>query len=130
MPTLRENVFSRCTTYASLVGLIGNRCYPGRLPEEVDLPALTYSQVSEDDNSYRSHGESTPRSVARITFDCWAETSDDAAEVADALVSAWDGHTSNPDIGWSRVMLRLDNYEAALNRFRTVVDVLIDYARA
>ena len=129
MATLRENIFTACTGNAPLTALIGTRCYPIRLPEGVTLPALTYTQVSEDDNAARSHGDQAERAVARMSFDVWAETADDAAETADALVALWTGYTNGPDIGWAQIVLRQDRWETSLNRVRTIVDVQIEYAR-
>lgn len=129
MATLRENIFIRCTTYVPLAALIDNRCYPVRLPADVELPAISYAQISDVDDDWRSHGESTPRSVARVSFDCWGESSNATAEVADGLVEAWSGYSLAEDIGWAQIAMRQDNYETSLNRYRTIVDILIEYRR-
>ena len=129
MATLRESIFTRCTTEATLAALINTRCYPVLLPDGVDLPALSYRQISEDDSEYRTHGEATDRMVTRVSFDVWAETSDDAAELADALVAAWSGYQNMPDVGYGQIASRMDDFETGLNRFRTIVDVFIEHAR-
>lgn len=126
---LRHAIFDRCTTAPILDGLIGTRCYPSRLPDGVTLPALTYDQISDDDFDYRAHGEAAKRAVARITFNCWGSSADEAAEVADALIAAWTGYRSPPDIGWAQIALRQDSFEESLGRNRTIVDVQVEYAR-
>lgn len=129
MATLRANIYNRCTTYSPLATLIGNRCYPIRLPDSVTLPAITYRQLSDDDYDYRAHGEGTDRTVGRVSFDCWGSSADESAEVADALIMAWTGYVLASDIGWSQIMLRLDEFEESLGRYRSVVDVQIEHAR-
>ena len=129
MASLRRNVFLACTNDPTLGGLIADRCYPTRLPAGVSLPAISYRQISDDDTEWRAHGEATTRSIARVSFDCWADSSDETAEVADALIALWSGYQAPPDIGWGQIALRLDDFEESLGRHRTVVDVRIDYAR-
>lgn len=127
---LHREVYNRCTTYPPLAALISDRCYPIRLPQAATIPAVTFSQISEDDYDYRAHGEATPRAVGRVTFDCWGETADDSIAVADALVNAWSGYQALPGIGWGQIVLRQDNYEEGMGRYRTIVDVHIEYEKS
>ena len=129
MASLRRNIYLNCTTNPAVSALIGDRIYFGRLPEGVVLPAVSFSQVTDTDAAYRAHGEAAERAVGQISFNCWAETADGAADLADALVAAWSGYKSPPDIGWAQIMVRIDNFESGLDRFRTIVDVQIDYLR-
>ena len=126
---LPEVVYARCTAHVGTAALIGTRCYPNVLPENVVYPAIRFLRVSDDNAAYRDHdGGPTPRSVARVQFDCIAETHDDAADVADQLYQAWDGYKDGCTVGRAHVVSRLGVREVNVNRHRDTVDVVIDYA--
>ena len=131
MSSLRELVFDRCTGHAGTAALIGTRCYPDRLPQNVTLPCVVYSApVSDVDTEYRTHEPvMVPRSVARVQIDAYAETGDGAEALANALVAAWSGHQSLPDIGPCQVQNRIATWETGTERYRTIIDVLVDYRR-
>ena len=129
MANLHRNVYINTTTNPTLNGLIGDRCYPIRLPNRATLPAVTYAKISDDDAEFRAHGEATERTVSRVTFNVWADTPDEATTVAEALVAAWSGYRLPPDIGWAQLALYIEAYEESLNRFRSTVDVRIEHAR-
>lgn len=129
MATLHRNVFIHTTTDPTLSTLIDTRCYLIRLPAGVTLPAISYYSLSDDDFDFRAHGEGTNRTITRVSFDCWAETADEAVELADALTVAWSGYRLPPDIGWAQIVLRLDAYEESLNRYRSTVDVRVEHSR-
>ena len=127
--SLRQTIFSTMTSDVAVSALIGNRCYPQRLPEDVELPAVSWFLVSDVDVGYRSHGESTPRSVARIQFNCYGETSDQSNELADAVTALWSGLQNLPDIGWAQIANKLEDFDTGLNRHRSIVDVRMDYQK-
>lgn len=131
MSSLRELVFDRCTGHAGTAALVGTRCYPDRLPENVTLPAVSFvARISEADELYRTHDlGKVPRAVARVQLNAYAETGDGADALATQLVDAWSGYQDGCDIGGAQIAGRVDTYEQALNYHRAIVDVLVDYMR-
>ena len=126
--TLRDTVYARCTSHAGTAALIGTRCYPDRLPEDVTYPALVFFRVSANDVLTRDFdGGPTARETSRVQFDCYDETGDGAAALADQIRLAWDGYSDACVIGYAwqvnRIMTRAD----AINRYRAIVDVMIEH---
>lgn len=46
--TIEEAIFSYLSTYPGLVALIGTKVYPDIVPQSQDLPAVTYTFISDD----------------------------------------------------------------------------------
>jgi hypothetical protein len=105
IPTIEEAIAYRCIAgYAPLMALIGDRCYPGRLPANEDaeseedvpaqeFPAIVFSRVSDPDVS-SSHDDTGPPELGRPRwqFDVYAETATEALVVADELERAWSNY--------------------------------------
>lgn len=129
MPTLREIIFSRCTTHAGTAALIGTRCYPDRLPEDVTLPAIRYILVSATNQQYRDQDGATQREASRVQFDCYAtiDLPDGAAALADQIRDAWDGYSDSCTVGYAFQANRLSSRADALNAWREIVDVIIEH---
>lgn len=126
---IRETVYSRITS-ASAGSLVGTRCYPASLPENVTLPAMRYRVVSYNDYSYREYGNSTERAQQRIQFDCYAKTSDAVAELAEAVKTDWDGWTNGTAVGWCRVANHFqDGWNDDVKAYREIIDVMVDHKR-
>lgn len=129
--TLRTTIFDRCTTFAGLSALIGVRCYPTQLPENVTLPALVYSVVSENDSPYRTHDNAAgdnpvSRAVNRVSFSVYASTDDGAAEVVAQMRGAWSGYQDECVVGYAFIANTIQAYEQSLRRWRHIVDVMIE----
>jgi len=128
--TLRTEIYDRCTTHAGTAALIGTRCYPERLPENVVYPAVRFlAPVSRDDSTYRTHDTGkVPRAVSRVQIDCFASTGTGAAALADQIVNAWSGYRDACTIGYAQIANRIATREDAVNRYRTIVDVMVEHA--
>ena len=126
---LRETVYTRCTTHAGTSALVGTRCYPDRLPENVTYPAIVYhAPVSSDDSEYRTHDGAGARTVSRVQFDCYAATGDGAAALAAQVRDAWAGYQDACVVGYAFVANEIAGREDALNAYRTIVDVMIEHS--
>lgn len=68
-----------------LVSAVSDRIWPGRLPQEPVLPAITYSRLAAPSEATQSSYEL--RRV-RMAFSCWAKTYDEATTVGGLLVSS------------------------------------------
>lgn len=126
--TLRTTVYDRCVGHAGIAALISTRCYPDRLPEDVTYPALTYFRVSADNSLYRDHDGATTREVSRVQFNCFAETGDGAAALADQVRLAWDGYSNACVVGYAWQVNRLMTREDAINAYRVIMDVMVEHA--
>lgn len=130
--TLRTVVLDRCTGHAGLAALIGTRCYPERLIENTEYPAVTFiAPVSRADATYRTHSNvNSPvtRAVSRVQLNCFDSTGDGAEALADQAVQAWSGFKDGCDVGYAFIANRIQNREDALKSFRAIVDVTIEHA--
>lgn len=126
--TFREDVFDRCTGHAGISALIALRCYPQLLPENVTYPALSYAIVSDNDGDYRTHDTGQVlRTVSRVQFNAYATTSDGASALADQVEAAWSGYKDGCTIGRSFKANRLETYETSINRYRHILDFMIEH---
>ena len=131
--SLREEIFTRCTTHAGLSGLIESRCYLNSLPEDVTYPCVVYYDVSSTDNEYRDHDAKNigvERTVTRVQFNCYDDTSDGARAVSDQVVSAWDGYADDCTLGRCFIANRLsDRWQTQIDQYREIVDVQIEHEK-
>ena len=126
--TLRTTVYARCIGHAGTAALIGTRCYPDRLPEGATYPALTYFRVSADNAPFRSHdGGPTEFETSRVQFNCYAETGDGAAALADQVRLAWDGYSDACAVSIAWQVNRIMTREDAINAYRAIVDVMVEH---
>lgn len=126
---LRTTVYTRCIDHAGTAALISTRCYPDRLPEDVTYPALTYFRVSADNAPFRSHdGGPTAFETSRVQFNCYDETGDGAAALADQVRLAWDGYSDACVISIAWQTNRLMTREDAINVYRAIVDIMIEHS--
>lgn len=127
--TIRSSIFSRCTTHAGLKALIVARCYPGKLPQDVTLPAVVYHILSSPPNTYQDHDASPPdRWRYRVQLDCYGSTSDSAAAVGEQCIKAWAGYSNPPAVGWATVANGpIEDRDDVLNMYRNIVEIVIDH---
>ncbi len=78
-PGLRELILSSGT----VATLAGSRVFPSRMPQGETAPSVVYNRISELD-SYHYKGPSGLVSI-RFQIDCWAQTADEASELALAV---------------------------------------------
>ncbi len=69
--------------YTTLAALVDNRCYPIKLPERAEFPAITYFQVSGNENNTHDGYDSTFE--ARWQISCWGTTYGSAKVLANAV---------------------------------------------
>ena len=127
---VQQSIFTRATTggHSGLAALIGTRCYPQRMPESPTLPLMTYRLVSTPANAYQDHDGTPDRWTYRVQLDGWAANADAADSLGDQMFAAFAGWSSGTAVGWSQVTNRFEDYEPALNRYRQVIDIIIDHA--
>ena len=127
---VRASIYTRCTTHAGMKALIGTRCYPVELPQDVAMPAVTYHLISTPPNLYRDQDASpSDRWTYRVQIDCFAETPDGAAALGEQVVKAWMGYAYEPGgVGWANIANGpMEDRDTALNLDKNIVEIVIDH---
>ena len=122
-------VFSRATTHAGLAALIAARCYPGILPQNPTLPALTYQLIS-DPMVKRVFTGVTNMRYPRVQVDCWATTYAGCTALAVQVRAAFQNYavtSSGLALKFTIVDGDFDNYEPDSLWFRRSVDLRLWY---
>ncbi len=70
--SVESEIYTRLSTYAGLTALVVAKIYPLQLPQDIELPALTYFKVS--DVPEHAMGADANIKTTRIQVSCWAET--------------------------------------------------------
>lgn len=122
------------------VGLsVGQRVYPLSLPQRAVMPALTYQVIS--DVPVVSHSDAqdhdtftgTRYSVARVQFNCYGSTYDEAEALCDELLAYAVGYRGTwGDVEVDSVIadIRLDDRDEAPALYRVIQDVQIGHRTA
>lgn len=97
MPDIWKALPYYLENYSALAALVSSRIYPMRLPQTVDLPAITYQDIS---TAYtQAHNEPSALPRPRFQFTIYAGTVISANAVAEALKAALDGYRGNMGTG-------------------------------
>ena len=114
--------------YGALTALIGNRLYPGLLPQSVALPAITYQRISRAPVHVRSGRDLLVAS--RYQFNINGRTYADVDAVSGQLKLALQAYTRTTAPRVDRIFIdnERDDDEPAfddLNYYRRIVDAII-----
>lgn len=116
---------------AALALRVGSRIYPVRLPDEVDLPALSFFRAATE----TSHTHDGPSGLTGPLFQVsvWAKSYLEAAEIADLVRLALDGFKgSQANVEISGIFLRTqhDTFEDATRIYQRPMDFEVWHAEA
>jgi hypothetical protein len=81
---------------ATIAGIVGARIYPLRVPQDADMPAITYQKISG-----RWHVQmSGPHNMSeeRFQINCWETTYAGVKALADAVRAALNGYDSTINV--------------------------------
>lgn len=130
---IESALYNHLANNASIVAKVGTRIYPVKLPQGVELPAITYQRIS----GVREHNIAGPsgRARPRIQIDCWAESYSEAKSVADTVRLVLDGHKGNfghgdntmEDVGGIRFLGDNDIWEEGAEINRVSMDFSIPH---
>lgn len=127
--TISDTIYTICSNDATLTALVADRVYRTR-EQPTGYPQLVYHvPISDDDSEYRDHDGGNPgRAVVVAQFDCLAETANDADDLANALISLWNGYQSSTyDIGYAFKDNRIDDgFQPGSDVFRVIVEIRIE----
>jgi hypothetical protein len=126
MSVLSAGIYAFMSTTLS----VGTEVYPSRLAQGATLPALVYQLIPADGPIYTHEGD-TGTDVARVQFDCWADTYEAAVALHEELRAAVSGFTGS----WGSVHIDhclldspgQDDDDEKTGTFRRIVDAVIQY---
>ena len=73
--TVEAEIYTRLKDFAGLSALVSDRIYPVTMPQNVEMPAVSYRRVSAERIS--AMGVDTGLVRARFQVDCWSGEHDD-----------------------------------------------------
>lgn len=80
---IEEALYSHLSTSTTLMALVSDRIYPIMMPQDPELPAITYQRISNSPvNSMGGHGG---LDNPKIQIDCWATSYSAAKALGDKL---------------------------------------------
>lgn len=134
MPAFEHAVFDYLSGDPGVAALVGERIYLNRLAEKALIPAITYHRVDAPRTYTFDAFEDTDAWVqARVQFNCWSNTPDEAMTVGEAVLAAlsgYDGDMAGQLIGSSFAVNEFDIYEAPTRYHRRILDFIISYEDA
>lgn len=82
------------TSMPTITNLVGTRIYPDKMPDDVQLPCITYAVVSTID--HEGHDGRVQLGRVRVQSNCWGSDPDEAANLRDVLKVAVGGYRGTP----------------------------------
>lgn len=122
-------LFGHLSTDAGLSALVSTRVYPVQLPQDADLPAVTFQRISTRPVTHRDSTVPT-YSRPRYQFNCWAASFDDAVTLRAALRAAMGtlAQASGPRIDVALMQDDRDVVEATPGRWVASLDYFVWHA--
>ncbi len=124
---LRSDVVAQASIEA-LIGAEPNaRCWPNRLRQRAEVPALVYQVISRPFNEYTHDGDSGLRSP-RVQWSSWSKTYDDAWQLAQALTALYSGVTlvlADHEYACVMIVDERDDQDQETGLSRVIVDMLL-----
>lgn len=111
--------------------LVDDRVYPTRRKEKSGIPALTFQRITTRRiYTYDAFEDSSAWQTARVQFDCWAYTAEEAFAVGDAVLAALSGYSGDMAgtlLGSSFGVNEIDTYEGPTKFHRRMMEFEISY---
>jgi hypothetical protein len=132
MTRLADVLFEYLSNDGPIAALVDNgtdpiRIFPMRLPEKCIIPAISWQRIdAECLYTYEAFEDTTAWVRARVQFNCWGHSYDDADQLGDAVLLALSGY-DNEFIGSTWAVNEFDTYEPTSKLFRRIVDFRISY---
>lgn len=121
-----KSIFTALTTNAAVSAIIGNRCYPLVLPQNVTLPAIRYQVVSLVDEA-----DSIDELWRwRIQIACHAKNYDAAQNLAHKAIKAFKSYNNKGAYGAFATIPdgMIDDYDSDLDEYTVYFDIF-SYAK-
>lgn len=123
---IRAAIYTRASTFAGLIALVGLRIHPKKLPQGEPLPAVVYQRISTP--RYPTHQGSSGLASPRFQFTCWGRTDIEAENVAAQVRAAFDGlHTTIDGVRIDAGLIdnELEDSDDDQDLHRVIVDVVL-----
>lgn len=129
--TIEVAIFSRLTNDTPVSDLVAARVYPVILPQNKEMPAITYEKVSGE----RVHAMGSDTGIARprFRFHCWGDTFDDAlglSTVTRQALQRWRGTESGVEVLSTFIESEDHTYDQEPKTYRVIFDVFISHREA
>lgn len=96
MASIKEALASHLLADVGVRRYVDSRVYHMTAPPTVGFPRVTYQVISQ--NRWRHYTDAAGLLDSQLQVDCWARTSGEAEDVAEAVRDSLD-HTEHTDIG-------------------------------
>lgn len=115
---------------------VGDRVYPLTLPQQVELPALTYQVISDVPTITHSDVQDVAtytglrHTFTRVQFGCYGRTYDEAEALADelqALAVGYRGLWGDVTVDSVVADIRLDDWEPEPGIYRVICDLIVGH---
>ena len=128
MTTLMEGMVVHLMGDTGVTGIIGTRLYPMVVPQDAELPAAAYQQLSGPRE--HSHSGASGLVRARVQFTCMGASYNAAKDVAEALrlsLDGFKGSMGNVDVQAVFLDNEVDGYASTFEAAVTRVDFVVWY---
>ncbi len=126
--SVEKDIRTYMLTRTAITDLISTRIYAQKLPEAATFPSLVYNRISSTRN-YSHSGDSNMTSP-RIQYSCFAETYEEAKDLAEQIVSemsGFKGTAGSSTIYSTFVENELDLIDPESKLYFIPVDLMITY---
>lgn len=88
--TIETAIFSMLADDSEIGSMAGDRIYPNKIPQDSELPAITYQEIS----GLRQHVMAGPVGLvkSRYQVNCWAESYSECKTLSEAVRKEMDGY--------------------------------------
>lgn len=77
--SVQNDIYARLSAYADLTALVGSKIYPLTVPQDIELPYVSYFIVS--DIPEHCMGQDGDIRTIRLQISCWANTYDEVKAI-------------------------------------------------
>ena len=126
--SVEKDIRTYMGTRTAITDIVGSRIYAQKLPQAATFPSLVYNRVSTQ-RTYSHSGDSNMTSP-RIQYSCFAETYEEAKDLAEQIVSemsGFKGTAGSSTIYSTFVDNELDLIDPESKLYFIPVDLMITY---
>ena len=126
--SVEKDIRTYMLTRTAITDLISTRIYAQKLPQEATFPSLVYNRISTQ-RTYSHSGDSN-FTKPRIQYSCFAETYEDAKDLAEQIVSemsGFKGTAGTATIYSTFVENELDSLDSESKLYFIPVDLMVTY---
>ena len=131
MPKLEYALFEYLTNDPGLSALVETRVFPGKIPELTNVfPAIAWNRISAvRTRTYDRFEDFDAFTTARVQFDAWATTWEEAVAVGESLLAALSGYGGDMSgaLVTAHAINEFDDHDSGTKLFRRTLDFEVTY---